>query len=88
MSLAQACDKYDAANLLRGFEDAGVLEAVEDDAGGTYRAVYTVKFAQTVFVLYCFQQKSERGVTTPTEVMDIINARLKIAYAFVKEYRK
>ena len=79
MSLAQACDKYDAANLFRGFEVAGVLEAVEDDAGGTYRAVYTVKFAQAVFVLHCFQQKSKRGVATLKEDMDIINARLKIA---------
>jgi phage-related protein len=65
-----------------------VLEAVEDDAGGTYRAVYTVKFPEAVFVLHCFQKKSERGVATPTEDMDIINSRLKIAYAFVKEYRK
>ena len=37
---------------------AGVLEVVEvvkDDAGGTYRAVYTVKFKEAVFVLHCFQ---------------------------------
>ena len=65
-----------------------MLEAVEDDAGGTCRAVYTVRFPESVFVLHCFQQKSERGVATPPEVMDIINSRLKIAYAFVKEYRK
>jgi phage-related protein len=25
---------------------AGVLEVVEDDVGGTYRAVYTVRFAE------------------------------------------
>lgn len=58
------------------------------DAGGTYRAVYTVKFAEAVFVLHCFQKKSKRGIATPKEDMDIINARLKIAEAFVKEYRK
>jgi phage-related protein len=58
------------------------------DAGSTCRAVCTVKFVHAVFVLYCFQQKSKRGVATPREGMDIINARLKIAYAFVKEYRK
>ena len=34
---------------------AGVLEVVEDDMGGTYRAVYTVRFAEAVFVLHCFQ---------------------------------
>jgi phage-related protein len=88
LSLAQAGDKHDAAKVLRGLGGAGVLEVVEDDAGGTYRAVYTVKFAEAVFVLHCFQKKSKRGIATPKEDMDIINARLKIAEAFVKEYRK
>lgn len=32
------------AKVLKGFGGAGVLEVVEDGAGGTYRAVYTVKF--------------------------------------------
>jgi phage-related protein len=58
------------------------------DAGSTCRAVCTVKFVQAVFVLHCFQKKSKRGVTMPKEDMDIINASLKIAYAFVKKYRK
>ena len=88
LSLAQAGDKHDAAKVLRGFGGAGVLEVVEDDGGGTYRAVYTVKFVEAVFVLHCFQKKSKRGIATPKEDMDIINARLKIAEAFVKEYRK
>ena len=88
LSLAQAGDKHDAAKVLRGFGGAGVLEVVEDDAGGTYRAVYTVKFAEAVFVLHCFQKKSKRGIATPNEDIDIIHARLKIAQAYVKELRK
>jgi phage-related protein len=88
LSLAQAGDKHDAAKVLMGFGGAGVLEVVEDDIGGTYRAVYTVKFAEAVFVLHCFQKKSKRGIATPKEEMDIIHARLKIAEAFAKELRK
>ncbi len=88
LSLAQSGDKHDAAKPLKGFGSAGVLEVVEDDAGGTYRAVYTVKFAEAVFVLHCFQKKSKRGITTPKEDMDIIRDRLKIAEACVKELRK
>jgi phage-related protein len=88
LSLAQSGDKHDAAKVLKGFGGAGVLEVVEDDIGGTYRAVYTVKFAEAVFVLHCFQKKSKRGITTPKEEMDIIHARLKIAEAFAKELRK
>jgi phage-related protein len=76
-----------AAKTLKGFSGAGVLEVVEDDAGGTYRAVYTVKFEEAVFVLHCFQKKSKRGITTPKKDMDIIHARLKAAEAIAKELR-
>ena len=58
---------------------------MEDDAGGTYRAVYTVKFAEAVFVLHCFQKKSKSGIAAPKEDMDIIRARLKVAEALAKE---
>ena len=87
LSLAQAGDQHDAAKVLRGFGGAGVLEVVEDDAGGTYRAVYTVKFEEAVFVLHCFQKKSKRGIATPKEDMDTIRARLRIAEALAKEMR-
>jgi len=47
--------------------------------------VYTVKFAQAVFVLHYFSKKSKRGIETPKEDMDIIRARLKVAEALAKE---
>ena len=87
LSLAQIGDQDDAAKVLKGFGGAGVLEVVEDDAGGTYRAVYTVKFAEAMFVLHCFQKKSRRGIATPKEDMDIIRARLKVAEVLAKELR-
>lgn len=87
LSLAQMGDQDDAAKVLRGFSGAGVLEVVEDDAGGTYRAVYTVKFAEAVFVLHCFQKKSKRGIATPKPDMDIIRARLKVAEALAQGLR-
>lgn len=85
LSLAQAGDKDDAAKVLRGFGGAGVLEVVENNVGGTYRAVYTVKFTEAVFVLHCFQKKSKRGIATPKADLDIIRARLKIAELTAKE---
>lgn len=87
LSLAQAGDRHDAAKVLKGFGSAGVLEVVESDVGGTYRAVYTIKFAEAVFVLHCFQKKSRQGIATPKEDMDIVHARLKVAEAFAKELR-
>ncbi len=87
LSLAQAGDRHDAAKVLKGFGGAGVLEVVEDDSAGTYRAVYTVKFEEAVFVLHCFQKKSKRGIATPKADMDIISARLKAAEALARELR-
>ena len=87
LSLAQMGDQDDAAKVLRGFSGAGVLEVVEDDAGGTYRAVYTVKFAEAVFVLHCFQKKSKSGIATPKPDINIIRARLKVAEALTQGLR-
>ena len=87
LSLAQIGDQDDAAKVLKGFGGAGVLEVVEDDAGGTYRAVYTVKFAEAVFVLHCFQKKSKSGIATPKADMDIILRRLTVAELLAQELR-
>ena len=87
LHFAQMGEQHDAAKVLKGFAGAGVLEVVEDDAGGTYRAVYTVRFKEAVFVLHCFQKKSKSGITTPKREMDIIHARLKSAEAMAKEMR-
>jgi phage-related protein len=48
---------------------------------------YTVKFAEIVYVLHCFQKKSKHGIATPKAGMDIIRVRLAQAEARIKEYR-
>ena len=87
LSLAQVGDQHDAAKVLKGFGGAGVLEVVESDIGGTYRAIYTVKFEEAVFVLHCFQKKSKRGIATPKEELEIIRSRFKAAEILAKELR-
>ena len=87
LDFAQRGGQHDAAKTLKRFGGAGVLEVVEDDAGGTYRAVYTVKFEEAVFVLHCFQKKSKSGIATPRVDMNIVRARLKIAEVLAKELR-
>lgn len=77
--LAQTGRKHPQAKPLKGFGSAGVLEVVEDDDGSTYRAVYTVKFINGVYVLHCFQKKSKRGIETSKQDKDLIEARLKSA---------
>jgi phage-related protein len=84
---AQNGDKHLDAKPLRGFSGAGVLEIVADEAGSTYRAVYTVKFAGAVYVLHAFQKKSKKGIKTPKHEVDLIRRRLKAAEEHYKTWR-
>lgn len=77
--LAQLGLEHINAKPLSGFGGRGVLEVIEDNTGGTYRAVYTIKFKEAVYVLHAFQKKSKRGKETPREEMEVIKKRLKIA---------
>jgi phage-related protein len=83
--LAQQGKKHQNAKPLKGFTGAGVLEVVEDCLGDTFRAVYTVKIAENIYVLHCFQKKSKRGIETPKQEIDLIRDRLKMAQEHAKE---
>jgi phage-related protein len=52
---------------------------VDDHDGDTYRAVYTVRFGERVYVLHAFQKKSKSGIATPQSEIAKIEARLKRA---------
>ena len=60
-------------------EGPGVLEVVEDHDGGTFRAIYTVRFAKAVYVLHAFQKKSPRGIATRQSDVQLVGERLKAA---------
>lgn len=76
---AQLGGKHRDARALEGFGGAGALEIVEDHDGDTFRAVYAVKFAGSVYVLHAFQKKSKRGIRTPAADLEAIRRRLKAA---------
>ncbi len=76
------------AKPLKGFSGASVLEVLDDFDGNTFRAVYTVRFAEVVYVLHAFQKKSKRGITTPKATMAIIELRLKRAREDYEQWSK
>ncbi len=76
---AQKGERSPNTKVFSGFGSAMVLEVIENDIGGTYRAVYTVKFKEVVVVLHVFQKKSKRGIATPKQDVDLIKSRLRIA---------
>ncbi len=77
--LAQTGRIHSAAKPLKGFGGSSVVEIVEDDRDGTYRTVYTVKFASALYVLHAFQKKSRKGIETPREEIELVRRRLRIA---------
>lgn len=81
---AQEGGKHPDAKPLRGFKSANVLEIVEDHDGSTYRAVYTVRFAEVVYVLHAFQKKAHKGRKTPPQHIEVVKQRLR---ATEQEYR-
>jgi phage-related protein len=76
---AQLGAEHPAVKALKGFGGRGVLEMVDDFDSDTFRAVYTVRFADIVYVLHAFQKKSKKGIATPQRETDLIKARLKRA---------
>ena len=57
----------------------GVLELVESHEGNAYRAVYTVRFPEAVYVLHAFQKKSPSGIRTAKRDVALVAQRLKVA---------
>ncbi len=79
LHLAQLGEKANNVKPLTGFKGASALEISDDYHGDAYRAIYTVKFHDVVYVLHAFQKKSEQGIATPKSEIDLIEQRLKKA---------
>ena len=78
LSVAQFGGKHPRSKPWKG-EGPGVFEAVEDHKGDIYRALYTVRFEQAIYVLHAFQKKSPKGIKTARTDVEIVSRRLKIA---------
>ena len=84
LGVAQFGGKHPSAKPWKG-EGSGVLELVEDHDGNTYRAIYTVRFKEVVYVLHAFQKKSPRGIKTAQADIDLVRIRLRIAQEDYKD---
>jgi phage-related protein len=82
--VAQRGGRHRGTKTLSGFGGAGVVEVVKDFRGDTFRAVYTLRYAETVYVLHAFQKKSKTGRETPRRDMELIEQRLREAEQIAK----
>lgn len=78
LGIAQFGGKHPAAKPWKGL-GPGVFEIVENHDGDTYRAVYTVRFREAIYVLHAFQKKSPSGIRTARGDIELIGWRLKLA---------
>ena len=77
--VAQEGGKDKNAKPLKGFGGGKILEIVNMDGHGTYRAVYTVQFEEVVYVLHAFQKKSKTGIKTTKQDIDLVEKRYQWA---------
>jgi phage-related protein len=82
---AQRGEKDPSAKPLKGFGGGSVLEVVSDQKGDTWRAVYTVRYPEAIYVLHAFQKKSTRGIATSKKDLDLIQRRLAEAERLHRE---
>jgi len=61
---------------MRGFGGGSIVEIIANHRGDTWRTVYTVRFAEGIYVLHAFQKKSKSGIATPQKEIDLIRRRL------------
>lgn len=75
---AQVGEHPAGAKPLKGF-GSGILEIRQSGDRDTYRAVYTVRFEDALYVLHAFQKKFTKGIATPKPHLDLIRQRLRQA---------
>lgn len=78
LGVAQFGGMHPSAKPWKG-QGPGIFELVEDHDRNTYRAVYTVRFREVIYVLHAFQKKSPKGIKTAQLDIDLVERRLKIA---------
>lgn len=76
---AQRGIEYPTVKALKGFGGRSVLEIVALDERGSYRAVYTIRLRDAIYVLHVFQKKSTKGIATPRREIELIKQRLVAA---------
>jgi len=82
---AQEGETDPVAKPMRGFGGGSVVEIIAHHRGDTWRAVYTVRFAEAIYVLHAFQKKSKSGIATTKRDIELIQRRLAEAERLHRE---
>lgn len=77
LDLAQRGGRHRYAKPFHIEDEPGLIEIVESFSGNAYRAIYTIRYVNAVYVIHCFQKKSAIGIKTSQHDIDLIRSRLK-----------
>jgi phage-related protein len=84
---AQKGERDPSAKPMKGSGGANVLEIVAPFDGDTFRAIYTVRLKNVIYVLHAFQKKSRTGRATSKREIEMIHRRLADAEGDYEERR-
>ena len=76
LTIAAEGGKADIAKPMHGM-GSGVFEIAVPFRGDAFRVVYTVQFAEEIWVVHAFQKKSTKGIETPRREIEIVEGRLR-----------
>jgi phage-related protein len=76
---AQCGEEYPSVKALKGFGGRNVLEIIASYERDAFRAVYTLRFDDAIYVLHAFQKKAKKGIATPRKEIEIVKQRLAAA---------
>ena len=88
LSLAQKGMCYNKTKPFKLENESGLFEIVENYDGNTYRAIFTVRYAEAIYVIHCFQKKSPHGIKTSLQDVNLIRERLKRLKTIILEGAK
>jgi len=71
---AQSGQMPEDAKPLKGFGGASVQEIMVDYDRDTFRAVYTVRFVERIYMLHVFQKKSKSALPRRSATLTLLNA--------------
>jgi phage-related protein len=87
LHLAQNGFTHPNAKLFKIKDDSGIYEIVSNFNTDTFRAIYTVKIDDKIYVLHAFKKKSKSGIKTPKPEVDLIKKRLGDAKILSKSFK-
>ncbi len=72
--------------VLKGFKGANVVEIKADYKSDTFRAVYTIRHKEFLYVLQVFKKKSSKGISLSKKDRELLEIRIKMAKRHYNDY--